>query len=535
MHKLQFLKVKRVNNILKHKSILIKLSSLFILIFLYFILYKIYIPRVNAFGCFDDCNNFMRGYFVLQGKELFSEVFSGHQPLGSYISTIIQAVTSPQNIFELVLRHRQFILLFGFIFNFILILRFGVKVILFTLIFELSKFYLFGDRFLGDAMVVYPLIYLLGITYKKIQKEKIFLFDYIVAAVFCWFIIFMREPYIPIALFIYAVFLLNKNLTKIQLFSFVLFLTLSILTIFAHDVVEYFFNVVTFNFQVNIPAEVSTGMFGPKFFQWFFYPFYIFIYGPVNLFKSILIAVNVVFFIVFLHLVVNKNYKLAGFIFLSLGLANIRTIIPGSTFYNAFHMLVWYGLFVFTTITFLFEIRLNRKIFFIGILILLGALIYFVSSPIYFAKEKIDEHTEFITNYGSYLQEGEVIKILSNKKDTLFLDASDDLIYWQAGLPSSYKYSWYTSSMPSFKKYTDARIEMFETNPPAFYREYGFCPKEIDPGQSYRLPDFIKNDYLNLIKDNKPSCLYVKKDKLKDISDDQWKEAATWYYALPKE
>ena len=98
----------------KKRHLIFTFFLLFFLGLIYVVLYKIYIPRVNAFGCFDDCNNFMRGFFVLQGKQLFLEVFSGHQPLGSYMSTIIQLITSPQNIFELILRHRQFILLFGF-------------------------------------------------------------------------------------------------------------------------------------------------------------------------------------------------------------------------------------------------------------------------------------------------------------------------------------------------------------------------------------------------------------------------------------
>lgn len=145
---------------------------LILLIPIYFILYKIYIPRVNAFGCFDDCNNFMRGYFVLSGKQLFLQVFSGHQPLGSYISTLVQFLTSPQNIYELVLRHRQFILLFGFFFNALLLLRFGARVLLFTIVFEFSKFYLFGDRFLMENMIIYPLLYMIGITIYKIKRKK---------------------------------------------------------------------------------------------------------------------------------------------------------------------------------------------------------------------------------------------------------------------------------------------------------------------------------------------------------------------------
>ena len=103
-----------VEKILKFvRSNLNIIIPLLLLIPIYAILYKIYIPRVNAFGCFDDCNNFMGGYFLLQGKAMFSEFFFNHQPFAGFISYFIQAVTHPQNVFELILRHRQFVLVFS--------------------------------------------------------------------------------------------------------------------------------------------------------------------------------------------------------------------------------------------------------------------------------------------------------------------------------------------------------------------------------------------------------------------------------------
>src|SRR3989344_9397687 len=83
------------------------------LLVLYMFLYQLYIPRIAAFGCFDDCFNYMGGYFILNGKQLYSQIFFNHQPLMAYISYLIQLFTQPTNIFELLLRHRQFVLLFS--------------------------------------------------------------------------------------------------------------------------------------------------------------------------------------------------------------------------------------------------------------------------------------------------------------------------------------------------------------------------------------------------------------------------------------
>src|SRR3989338_8089796 len=126
-----------VEKILKFvRSNLNIIIPLLLLIPIYAILYKIYIPRVNAFGCFDDCNNFMGGYFLLQGKAMFSEFFFNHQPFAAFLSYFVQLITHPQNIFELILRHRQFVMIFSLILNAFLIWRFKLPAFLFVLLYE---------------------------------------------------------------------------------------------------------------------------------------------------------------------------------------------------------------------------------------------------------------------------------------------------------------------------------------------------------------------------------------------------------------
>jgi hypothetical protein len=126
--------------------------------------------------------------------------------------------------------------------------------------------------------------------------------------------------------------------------------------------------------------------------------------------------------------------------------------------------------------------------------------------------------------------QGNVVNALSQKNDTLFLDGFDDIIYWQSKRFSTYKYSWFTSLMGDQKKYNDARIDMFRKSPPDFY--YGSCPQELD--KSRLLPEFVKNDYIRLFSDNKPSCLWVKKTKISSVKIDQWKKAESYNYFRTK-
>ncbi len=88
--------------------------------------------------------------------------------------------------------------------------------------------------------------------------------------------------------------------------------------------------------------------------------------------------------------------------------------------------------------------------------------------------------------------------------------------------------------MPYFPIYNDARIEMFNKTPPDFYREFGSCPKSKITSEP-NLPKFIEQSYVRLMMDGKPSCIFVHKEKLKQISAKQWEKAAAWLYTLPKD
>ncbi|HYM65424.1 MAG TPA: hypothetical protein VES68_02985, partial [Candidatus Sulfotelmatobacter sp.] len=83
--------------------------------------------------------------------------------------------------------------------------------------------------------------------------------------------------------------------------------------------------------------------------------------------------------------------------------------------------------------------------------------------------------------------------------------------------------------MSSVKKYNEARIFMFKNNPPDFYRAPNFCNQKELP-----LPSFIKDDYTRLNKENHPSCIYVKNERLKSISKNQISELLKWKYTIPK-
>lgn len=500
-----------------------------LLIIINIVLYKIYSKKILAFGCFDDCFNFVAGYFMLSGKSLYSQIYFNHQPFMAYISYLIQIFTHPINIYELVLRHRQFVFAFNFLLSILLVWRFKKIGILFVLLYEFSKFYVFGDRFLAEGVIIYPLVYMTGLVLSKLQNTKLTNSDYILGAIFCWFIIFMREPVILFALTSYFLILIDKSFSKIKIISISTFLILIILTFNIFSFSDYFNNVIILNFNGVFRNEVgSNGFFGPGLLKVFFYPIYIFIDGKWNIFRQFLIGIDLVFItsLFYYFKAFKKNVLLV--IFFLLGLLNFRVTLPGTIFYEAFHMLPWFGVFVFVTLFLYQEVysKFKKVGLFLSVL-LIASLLYIVFSPDSFIREKTDQQVELLTNYGNYLQIGEVVKSLSNSNDTLFLDGADDLIYWQANRKSAYKYSFYYRS--TAKKYDLAREEMFLKTPPDFY--YDFCTKAALYSSS--LPMEVKNDYLRLNSNSNPACLYVRKNKISKITDTQWKKANEFLFSLP--
>ena len=96
-------------------------------------------PRALSFGCSDDCLNIVAGFFVSKGLHPYRDFFFNHQILMPYISFFVQTISDPINIYELILRHRQTLLLFSFIFNAFLILRFRLSGFLFVLFWLLFR------------------------------------------------------------------------------------------------------------------------------------------------------------------------------------------------------------------------------------------------------------------------------------------------------------------------------------------------------------------------------------------------------------
>jgi len=513
-----------LKKIIKKETILL----LILLLGAYAFLYQILIPRVSSFGCFDDCFNIVGGYFILNGLHPYSDFFFNHQMLMPYISYFIQLISDPINIFDLVLKHRQTLLFFSFFFNAFLILRFRLAGFLFVLFYEFSKYYIFGDRFLAESFIVYPLVYMIGILIFKFHGREVHRFEYFLSAIFAWLVVFMREPYTPLA-FLLLLMIHIPTPRKIALVSAGIFLSLSAIVILQYPISEYYFNVVTVSKQTVLSYELKeTSLFGAGFLKAFLYPLYVFMTGEWNIFRSYLLVISLSFLLAFSYYSYRvRNAKLFIAILLLLGLANLRLVAPGTIFYEAFHIIPWFGMIIMSIFLVLSLIK-SKPISYVLYIFLFITFLGFIFSEKSYLRDKVDQQSLLINNYSREMGAGQAVKNLSKEGDTFFADGFDELTFWQSGLLSPYRYGWYTSVMPRFEKYRKARVEMFEKNPPDFY--YGSCEKGFPV-----IPGPIRDDYVRLTSNGKPGCIFVHVKKLPEINDDQWKKAGESLYELPED
>jgi hypothetical protein len=491
----------------------------FILTVFYIFLYKILIPKILAFGCFDDCHVLASGFFITRGRTLYSEIFFNHQPLIVFASAAIQKLFNPINIYDLILKHRLSLFLFSFLMNILIIWRFGKIMILFAFLFETAKYYVFGDRFLPEAFTVYPLVFLV-LTILEIGKSgKTTLPEAVLTGFFVWFVFWMREPLAPAALFILIIYTIAARKTVQRRLAPAIFLGLSLILFAFFPFSSWYDTVITDNAASQLRYEVSQkNLAGPGIVISFAYPLFALFHNPLKHPYTVtvwLVSLSLVISAFCLKLLTRKaaNFQIF-YIFALLGLVNIRFQPPTVIFYEAFQMINWFGLAVAFSIYLLNNIPNIRIKYTILGLVIFSILINFFS-PKSHIWEKPDRQSMLLTNYGDLMKYGSLVRNLSLPSNTLFVDGAEELIYWEAKRDSPYRFSMYTSIMPRFTKYQTARLAMFSENPPDFY--IGSCQK-IN-GALRDLPPNTATSYTRVLENHQPTCLLIRNHIIGTITD----------------
>lgn len=476
-----------------------------------------------SFSFVDEYTHFVASFFMVKGRLLYHDIFFQHQPFPVYLSFCVEKLFHPDTLYKLVLYHRLFVLAFSLIIDFLFIYRFKFAGLGFVIVYELTKYYLFGNLFLGETFVAPLLAYNFGIVYQQLRTHKTSRLDVGIVTVFTWFTIFTREPLIPAALFVYIALLLYGKSIRLMIYSVTALILLSILTTTIQPTSSYIMDLIKTNLsgytQNELAANQLTGL---NILKIFFYPLAILLNGASSPLRAILLFLDFFLFAFLTITIVKKNVQILSPIVLlvTLGLCAIRWADPGIMFYAGFHMLPWFALFIFGVFLLWNELTIQKRNTFILLVAGLTGIIFFYPNSL--VLQRFNRNNLFTTNYGRYYSTGSAIRALAIPESTLFVDKWDSLVYWQAGLQSSYRYVFSYPVMDHFPQFNLARSEMFTNNPPDFY--YTDCPKNTN-SVSFA-SGAIQNRYSQLHQGTRPICLYAKKSLLLNVTANQWSSAA---------
>ena len=468
-----------------------------------FFVFRLSDQRALSFHFVDEEDHIVSADYMNRGYKLYKDLSLNHQPLVYLGSSWLQKITKPNSVFLLIKSHRLAMFGYAAIWSILLTWRFGLIGLLFVSIFEWLKFYLFGNLWLMESMAVYPAVYLLAVflqsQLKSVwpeKKEAVFLG-------FCSFLIFFNlVPLWPWLGLIWLILLIKNR--KQFLWQVLGGLIPTIILFILISPIDWFRETVFYNVVYAMP-QLSTVKTSSDWLKIVFFPFLSF--ATKNSFQAQVIQWLTTGWLITLIILVVKKQKKAWWLlgtYLLMILANLRVLSPGSVFYEGFHLLPWLGLLL---ISFLIHLKQVKKPIILVIFSIWGLSLLINHNMPYFWQT--DSMSEYHINYSRFDDLNFAVKTLSNSNDRLAVLTSESLVYWQTEVKPATRqvvyYSW-EQDVPDLK---DDYSKVFKgDNPPEFI--YG--------GQETGL---VEDKYIPLLKDNQLTELFIRKDKLKNISQSQ--------------
>ncbi len=478
-----------------------------------------YHNKVASFHFVDEEDNFVLGKYLLEGKKVYGNLFSHHQPLAYVFSAGIQKATHPNSIYLLLKWHRDIMILLTIAGSLLLTWRFGLRMLFFIFIFELTKIYLLGNIFLSESLVIYPLVYVVALLLshqKSLRRAEHLLFGVCLSL-----IILLLAPLWPLCILLSLLYVQKfhfKHLPLVLLGG----LPPLLVSLFFISLPQYFYNVFYINFFYYIPLDSHHSTLVNVLLA-FLSPLISFIFFDHRTSTlSIAQTCSLVLVVASGFLIKKKRMYLPMTAFLALGFSNIRYVPIGQEFYNGFHLLPWYALIIMFTGYALVEVFTLAKSRNVKIVVLMMVFVLFglaVKESLPTLWRKADTQHDLYVNYSTQFTMGEAVSIMKTKGDTLFVAPDEWLVYWQANIqPASTMINYY----PWMTKVPHLRAEVestFQNRPPTFFYLHG---------SSLDLEKYLA-EYNVLSKDGQRTSLFVRKKKLSSLTPAQ-KEALSFHH-----
>lgn len=470
---------------------------------------------ITMFKFVDEYNNWVPAALMHQGKVLYTSIFFNRMPLPAYISYILQFLISPQaDYYRVIQLHRVFMIIFSAGWISFMYWQFRKSwALVFALTFELLKPYFFGFSFQAEAMVVYPLVYLFILSISSHGwSRRTLLFS----GVSMWFIIFSREITIITTFIIFVALCIRIRDFKKILFLIAPFLVLSACTLSSMDLKEWYFQMITVN-KISFQSDISkasgiTGLLG-SFLLPFQYIATIFSAGASSFQRTI--GLQVIFLIVMIYKYISKKIVkwphsifLVVYLLLLLFTSSLRSQTPERELWAIYRLIPWIGILLSTLAYLVGEYGSKYRVIHIVLCILLTAS-YFLH-PNSLLLKQIDREREYNTSYFDDVSYAHAIEESTNLKDNVFVIGYNSHIYMLSHRRTTYPDSFFYPIHYGMPLYQEKVLSMFKTDPPV-----SVYSTDCNVVERIKIV-YVQMDkiYTRLFKNGKPSCIYVRNDRL---------------------
>jgi hypothetical protein len=500
----------------KKKRLLINSVLLLVLFGLSFWLTSKY---SQSYHFVDEDEHFVIGNYINQGYRIYTDLSANHQPLIYLYSALVQKVAHPQTLFSLFKSARMSVLMWSVIGAIWLVSQFGFIMLPFILFYEATKVFLFGNLFLSESFIIYPLVYIVAecfrLTFYNYQPKK---WPVIIYGFANFLIIFNLLPLSP-ALFLLNLWYLSKIKHK-RVFMLSLIIPTVLLFVFVQPL-DYFRETIYYNWKYTIPflSPAKT-----EYLRLLIFPFISFFVTKNSIINQWIILFSLVFISNVIILMLNKKFRLLlGLLifYLLITLINNRNTVPGEMFYNGFHLLPWYAAFVIfnlliTKLVFLKKLKLK----FISTAILLVGGIYLMLSPHMPYFEPVDPLKEHNTNFLPYYLIELGIKTVVKEGDRLMVLPDETLVYWNSGVKPATRQIIYHSWEYQVPLLRDDMNRVLTTNPPEFI--YANFDRIANSDYRQIIDPILRTQYWQVNVNGVAQNLHIKRTKIKSISESEW-------------
>lgn len=514
-------------------------KSLFFISILIFILYigLLFIVTENysqSLEFSDENAHLVAGYFMNKGYTLYRDIAMNHQPLIYFFSSLVQKVFAMNSLFLFIKRHREFVYLYAVIWNTLLFFSFGWTSLVFMFIFSAVQFFLLGNLFLGETFAVYPFLYMTGTLIQKlILDKKVTILQTIIFSISSFIIAFSLIPlWGSVALMNATLLYLHRNNKKLIVAQLVPVILFTITLFIFVPLRDYFLETIYYNYHYLYPVlKKPIGL--KENLSALFLPLSSISLNPNTLQLTTIVLTVVYGFNIYVSY---RLKKLPQFLLLTIFiiLANTRVSSLYEEYYQAFHVLPWFGAYTLLQ-SFYFQtmrtFHLKKKYLYVPHVLVIGLLfwLYFFGDTPFTVKKNTANENYIGYSYDNTMGLG--IKAIKREGDRAAVFPHEPLINWvsQTELPTRLleHYDWSYKINRNYEEFK----KVFAENPPEFVVINGGINRKLS-FQTYLL-NVLKKNYIQVKHTGKPSGLYILKSKLPEITEDQWKEFEYLQFARP--